>query len=241
MIQNKTKIQTTNLVEKILTEEDLEESIRLVTTLFVNHEPKCIVLNFKYSDFEPFVRFHATKSLSDRLSIIVKDRISDKIVAASINEDCKKSFEQKNQTSQTHMNKILCNKLMLEELKKPFFSQLKPQIGEYFHSCFIVVDPNYAGLNLGTQLIKSSERVALERGFASVVCEATSSLSQHLYKKNGYTTISKLEYAKFEFNGELPCSEMVTRNTEGFVKSKYFKLMIKRVKDNSSSETSKNN
>jgi GNAT superfamily N-acetyltransferase len=81
----------------------------------------------------------------------------------------------------------------------------KPAFGEQLLIDIAVVDPDFEGRGVYTQLRRYVQHMARSAGFRLVVGELSSAATQSVcVNKFGHRVCAEVEYSQFEFEGELP-------------------------------------
>jgi len=85
-----------------------------------------------------------------------------------------------------------------------YFHGQPPEPGESFHIFMIGVSRSFRGKDIGQRLIDLSLDLARARGYKKAVVEASGIISQHIFRKAGFTTSVEIPYATFEHEGKRP-------------------------------------
>ncbi|MBI4774283.1 MAG: GNAT family N-acetyltransferase [Deltaproteobacteria bacterium] len=196
-------LEKSGIAYSILDPDELDEAARLVGSVFSAGSPVTRYLEVSAGDFTRFVRLLAPKFQEEGLSVVARDRETREMIGALLNED---PGAERPPGARTHegAERMAPGGAPLEELNRRYFHGrvLEPNI--YAHFFFLAVSPRYQGRRIAQHLVDLCERSARRRGYKEGVVEATNLISQHVFRKAGFSVRVEIPYAVFEHNGKRP-------------------------------------
>jgi ribosomal protein S18 acetylase RimI-like enzyme len=73
--------------------------------------------------------------------------------------------------------------------------------GHYLHLFMLGVDPRFGGRGIAQQLVAACLSNGREKGFTHAVTEATGVVSQHIFRKLGFTERLRVPYQDYRYEG----------------------------------------
>lgn len=186
------------IVYEILQENDLEETILLLSKIFTGGEPSVKYFGITSEEYYYFAQLYCNKGIEEGLSITAKDKGTGKIVAFIISEDFDSSAPEGIENID---RKIAIDMAIVDEIEEEAKTNKKE--GERrFHIFFGGTENEYVNRGIMTTLIDESIKLAKRKKFTNIIAEATGFATQHIFKKFGFKEKNMIEYKKFVFEGK---------------------------------------
>lgn len=136
-------------------------------------------------------------------SLVVRDQSTDQLVAVRIN----KIEDSSAHSGRNHKQPERLLFALLDALKKNADLHEKYETNRILHLCMIAVSEQHCGEGLATKLNELSMDLAIQGGAGAIKTEAVSEYAAKSVAKLGFTVISSIDYATFEFNGTKPFAD----------------------------------
>lgn len=185
----------------LLEVKDVDDVVELIAQGFTDgSEPTALALGLGPENLKQFVEALLPKFLGEGLSIVARDAHTGEIVGAQLNDEV--SMDLPIEPSQFEWAVPIL--AMAGDVYGRYFQGQPPQPGESFHIFIIGVSRSFRGKDIGQRLIDLSLGLARGRGYKKAVVEASGIISQHIFRKAGFTTRVEIPYATFEYEGKRP-------------------------------------
>lgn len=205
--ENKILEEKEDLTYEILTSKDKEEAKCLVALSFMD-EPftKLISTHIKQinlNDFYNFISIYLEEVSSNNLSVIVKEKKTNKIIGLSFNlENNYLDSKLKNTTFEENIFDpvfALINYAWDNAFKEyPYLASNRTAI-DIFQ---LALHPEWRGKKIANNLVSHSIQLIKDKGYKYAVCEATSFFTRKVMEKFSFECIYKLDVRTFEYNGK---------------------------------------
>ena len=73
---------------------------------------------------------------------------------------------------------------------------------EYLHLYMLGVAPEQRGKGIAQTLVSTTLEHGMEQGYKVAVTEAANQISQHVFRKTGFTPRCEISYGQFTYNGD---------------------------------------
>lgn len=184
---------------------DANEIIRLLASVFSASEPPALAMGLSCADLEEFLRIIVPQIISCDLTIVARDRETQALAGVALTDDFASppAFD-----SGQISPKFLPIFAMLDSLDARFRGEIPISLGECIHLFMLAVEGNFAGRGIGGALVRVCLENARQKGYRVACTEATGKISQHIFRKNGFTDRFAIAYADFLHDGRAPFSSI---------------------------------
>ena len=190
-----------NIRYEMLSQANLEGTIRCVSRAFTRNEPMSRHLGISYKEFLYFARHCYPVLIEQELSLVAVDTTRNEVIGARISEDF---YLAGGGDIPGLSNKFLPLFAMLEKLSNYYGNHRGIVKGRYVHMFMVAVDEAYTKQGIAPTMYRIFIRHALERGFTHAVTEPTGLISQHILRnKFGFRVVHEIPYQEFEYEGRL--------------------------------------
>ena len=187
------------LTYEVLRDQDLEETVSLITRAFRGGEPLNRANGIPEQIWAESCRQVCRRVVKDRLSILARGSRENRIVGAVI---CGDLTTDKPDTSHLHP-RFAVTAALLGELDRQYRQTIQLAPRHYLYIIFLAADLDLPGHGIGTRLVGEALDNARSEGFRVAVCEATNRRSQHIFRdKGGFTDRFSISYANWEYEGQ---------------------------------------
>jgi hypothetical protein len=171
-----------------------------LSAAFAEREPMSTAMGISVSEFRQFARFIIDSSSHGGLSVIAKEKVTNRVVGVFISEDL--------ESGEVPLPEYISNKFdpilsLLSSLYIPYKKNESRGPGKTVHQLMLAVDSSNTGLM--PYLVSYGEEVAKKKGFEGAVAEVTGPISYHVVKsKLGYEDYvgeNRIAYSDFIYEG----------------------------------------
>ncbi|KAL4449993.1 hypothetical protein ABPG74_015112 [Tetrahymena malaccensis] len=196
IVQQKQSENSLQLFDQIIfqpfKQEYYDETIDLLTDVFVNQEPICKSTNISFGDLRQFVE-QVVKIGANLSSIAIqkyKDQegnICNKVISAIISCDQAdlNMYEQQIASSKVPQIQFILNLFQITEIKLNELLGINLgniKKGQIIHQVLLGTHKNFQGMGVGFYLSLHNAQIVKQHGFQNAVMELTSSLSLKICK-----------------------------------------------------------
>ncbi|XP_070558466.1 uncharacterized protein [Ptychodera flava] len=207
------------VIIRVMKENDVEEATRLLADAFTGREPLTVCLGIKAKDDLSYAQRICERAAQDGVSMVAQDTMRKKIVGVAT------TFAMRNQEDDDVIKPLrifrpihaLLNRLVRCFTKHPDYANVPlSKIAQFIR---LAVHPDYTGRGIATMLREANARLANSKGFRMAIATATAPATHKMYAKLGFVELHEIRYEDFEFEGRRPF--------EGVTECKSAKLFIK--------------
>ena len=180
----------------------LNEMANLVAQAFTFSDPMAIVQNFTIAEFADYVELLGRNIEEQKLTIVAKDKLTNKLVGAVIAADFISDSTLNPENSDELSIKFEPIVELLMSLEHQYTHNKQIKIGEYLHVYMLAVSPEYRGERIAQNLVRLCLENGVQRDFSNAVTEAANSISQHIFKKLDFMSRHEISYQEFTYQGE---------------------------------------
>jgi len=185
----------------MLDAKDGDDVVELIAQGFTDgSEPTALALGLGPEHLKQFAEALLPKFLRESLSIVARDAQTGEIVGAQLNDEV--SMDLPIDPSQFEW--AIPVLALAGDVYGRYFHGEPPKPKESFHIFIIGVSRSFRGKDIGQRLIDLSLDLARSRGYKKAVVEASGIISQHIFRKAGFTTRVEIPYSTFEHEGKRP-------------------------------------
>jgi hypothetical protein len=191
---------------EILQEEDLEETVTLLSNVFSHGEPATRSLEITPEEFHYFAEIYGKKAVRDGLSVIAKDEDNGKIVSFLLSED----FDSEQPEGIENIDVKMLPLMALVDTMEKDIKATKKEGERRFHMFLGGTDIEYENRHICTTVVEESMKLAKDKNFTSVIVEPSGFATQHIFNKLKFENRNMTEYKTFIYEGK-----NVFKNIEG--------------------------
>src|SRR5208282_4080108 len=173
---------------------DAEEMVRLLATVFSESEPPAVAMGLSFGDLEQFLQLLAPGAIADGLTVLARCGDTRKLAGVLLTYDFASPPALDLRQISTRFLPIIS---MLETLDEQFRKERTISTGEYLHLFMLGVDKQFAGRRIGQGLVETCLDNGFRRGYRKAVTEATGRVSQHVFRKQGFSDHFSVSYQDF--------------------------------------------
>jgi ribosomal protein S18 acetylase RimI-like enzyme len=179
---------------------DADAVVRLLAQVFSEAEPPAVAMALSAADLEQFLRLIVSSVVADGLTVISRTAETGGLTGVLFTDDFAKppTLDVARITP-----KFLPILSMLDRLDQQFRKGKTISPGEYLHLFMLGVDRQFAGQGIGQQLIRACLDNGSRRGYRTALTEATGRVSQHIFRKNGFSDQFSVAYSTFTYENRL--------------------------------------
>jgi ribosomal protein S18 acetylase RimI-like enzyme len=179
-------------------EPDLEDMTRLLGAVFARHDPPAVATGLTPAEFEDFVRLLCPAVAAAGLTIVGRSAESGDLAGALLTEDSASPPPSGIDRLSKKFDPIFD---ILGQLDTDY-RQGKPVVtGESLHLFLLGVAETFAGRGVAQQLVASCLANGIRRGYRTAVTEATNSVSQHIFREQGFVDRVQRTYRDHRYEG----------------------------------------
>ena len=200
---NSVLMEKTGITYSLLERNDLDPVARLVGSVFAAEGPVARYLKVSSEDFARMVRVFGLKFYEEGLSIVARDEGTHRIIGALLNDDMGTETPPEGRAFEG-VEEMAPGGALLDELNRRYFHGKTLEPNKHAHFFFLAVSPQYQGRRIAQHLVDLCEELARRKGYKVAVVEATGLVSQHVFRKAGFSVRVEIPYATFEHHGSRP-------------------------------------
>ena len=179
-------------------EGDVEAICDLLAEVFSRSDPPAVAAGVTALEFRPFVQLLLPKADGGGLTIVARLANSGEVVGALLTEDGSSSLPDGMERLSPKFGPVFD---ILGQLEEEHPGHAEIAYGEKLHLFLLGVSPQVAGRGVAHELV----RVCLENGsqlrYRTAVTEATNKVSQHIFRKAGFSERAARSYGEYRFEG----------------------------------------
>jgi GNAT superfamily N-acetyltransferase len=147
--------------------------------------------------FQKFVSYYAPECCTNGLSVMCQDKVTRSIVGAFFVKDYKQPAPA--HFSLEGLGKIPLTLNILEELERQY-DELRPdlQLGSCADLLILAVHPHFRRLRIADRLTCLACQIARDRGFSSVILEASGGYSARCAESAGLRKVLSIRYEEYD-------------------------------------------
>lgn len=177
---------------------DQDEMASLLAETFSRYEPPALALGLTAEEFEPQVRRFGPAVAAEGLTIVARSAATGEMVGASLATDFTAPPPA---GGEPPSEKFLPVFTLIDQLDAQYQRDKTIEPGKYLHLLLLGVARPFMGQQVAQHLVAACEDNARRKGYRVVVTEATGSVSQHIFRKQGYTARFEISYQEYRYQG----------------------------------------
>jgi ribosomal protein S18 acetylase RimI-like enzyme len=178
---------------------DVGEMVSLLGEVFSLYDPPVVAVGLTAAEFEAFVRLFGGQAGVDRLTIIARSGDTGEMIGALLTED---SVSPSPRGLDQLSRKFDPISDILDQLDVDYRRGKTPRPGDSLHLFLLGVARSFGGRGVAQQLVATCLQNGLHRGYRIAVTEATNRVSQHIFRKSGFTDRVRRSYRDYRFEGK---------------------------------------
>jgi len=177
---------------------DAEEMARVLGESFSNHDPPAVAVGLTTAEFEAFVKLFCPKAAVESLTIVARLAGTGDMVGALLTEDSAAAMPEGIDRLSAKFEPIFD---ILGQLDTAYRSEQSVRPGESLHLFLLGVDSFVTGRGVAQELVATCLKRGARRGYRMAVTEATNKVSQHIFRKQGFSECASRSYESYRFGG----------------------------------------
>ena len=183
----------------VATASDTDEVVDLLATVFSESDPPAVAMGLSSAEMKLFLREVVPSVLPDGLTMIARCPETDRLAGVMLSDD----FASLPALEPGHISpKLLPILSMLETLDEQFRRRKVIAHGQFLHLFMLGVGRQFAGRGVAQGVVQACLANASGKGYRTALTEATGRVSQHIFRKNGFTDRFRACYKDFLFEGQ---------------------------------------
>lgn len=179
-------------------ETDADAIARLFGEVFSRRDPPAYAVDLTADEFEALVLLLCPDTLTQGLTVMARSRDTGELVGALLTEDCASAMPDGLDRLSPKFEPVFD---ILGQLSTEYWAAQPARPGEAIHLFLLGVADSVGGRGVAQQLVKTNLQLGASRGYRRAVTEATNKVSQHIFRKHGFTDRVSRSYADHRFNG----------------------------------------
>ena len=180
-------------------ESDLEDMTRLLGAVFSQHDPPAVATGVTPMEFEAFVRLLCPHIASAGLTIVGRTVETGELAGALLTEDSASPPASGVERLSQRFEPVFD---ILGQLDTDYRQGKPAVLGESLHLFLLGVAQAFGGHGVAQQLVASCLENGVRRGYRTAVTEATNSVSQHIFRKQGFVDRVQRTYRDHRYEGK---------------------------------------
>ena len=183
----------------LLQSPEADSMVRLLAEVFSLYDPPAVAVGLSIDEIQSFLPAFVPKALSERLTLVARDRITGDLVGALLTDDFGTPTPDGLDLLAPTFAPIGA---LLDSLDTSYRATRDIAAGTHLHLFMLGVARSASGRGIAHQLISSCLENGEHRGYRTAVTEATGRVSQHVFRKLGFNDVLSAPYKSFQFNGQ---------------------------------------
>ncbi|HZD10077.1 MAG TPA: GNAT family N-acetyltransferase [Candidatus Binatia bacterium] len=176
--------------------QDADEMARLLGEVFSRRDPPAVAVGLTPSEFEAFVRLFCPRAAVEGLTIVARHTGSGELVGALLTEDSAAALPDGMDRLSPKFEPIFD---ILGQLDTEYRGDRAVRPGESLHLFLLGVAESVAGRGVAQHLVSTCLEHGARKGYRFAVTEATNLVSQHIFRKLGFTERVRRSYLSYRF------------------------------------------
>lgn len=179
-------------------EGDVEAMCDLLAEVFSRSDPPAVAAGLTALEFRLFVQLLLPKADGRGLTTIARLADSSEVVGALLTKDGSSSLPDDMESLSPKFDAIFD---ILGQLDEEPRRDSKIAYGEQLHLFLLGVSPQVAGYGVAHELVRVCLENGSRLGYRTAVTEATNKVSQHIFRKAGFSERASQSYKDHRFEG----------------------------------------
>jgi ribosomal protein S18 acetylase RimI-like enzyme len=171
---------------------------QLLAAVFSAAEPPAVAMGLTQAEIEQFVALLCPRAAAESLTIVANAPETGQLAGVLLTDDFAVPPEL---PAGSFSGKFLPIFAMLESLDEQYRKGRSILPGQYLHLFMLGIHPQFAGRGIAQQLVAACLTNGRHKGYTHAVTEATGVISQHVFRKLGFTDRARVSYQDFRYEG----------------------------------------
>lgn len=177
---------------------DQDEMASLLAEAFSRDDPPAVAMGISAEEFEACVRLFCPGAAAEGLTIIARSAGTGEMMGAFLAAD----FTAPPPAGIEHVSeKLLPMFTLLDQLDAAYQRDKSIELGIYLHLLLLGVPRSFKGRQVAQHLVAACEENGRRKGYRVAVTEASGSVSQHIFRKQGYVDRCQVLYREYRYEG----------------------------------------
>lgn len=177
---------------------EADEIAQLLGKTFTRRDPLAVAAGLTEPEFVEFVQVLCPKAAYEGLTMVARSAETGEIVGALVTEDAASAPAEGLDRISPKFDPIFD---ILGQLEANYGFGQTTSPGEHLHLFLLGVSPDFMGRGIAQQLVVQCLEHGANKGYQVAVAEATGLVSQHIFRKQGFTERGRGSYQDHRFNG----------------------------------------
>jgi len=182
----------------LYTAQDAPEMARLLGEVFSRRDPPAVAVGLTPVEFAAFVDLFCPQAAVEGLTIVARHAGTREMVGALLTEDSASALPDGMERLSPKFEPIFD---ILGQLDTEYRADRPVRPGESLHLFLLGVAESVAGRGVAQHLVATCLEHGARQGYQRAVTEATNTVSQHIFRKLGFTERVRRSYGSHRFAG----------------------------------------
>jgi len=182
----------------VCAEGDVDALCDLLAEVFSRSDPPAVAAGVTALEFRAFVQLLSPNADGEGLTIVARLADSRKVVGALLTEDGSSSLPDGMERLSPKFDPIFD---ILGQLDEEYRGNSVNAYGEQLHLFLLGVSPEATGRGVAHELVRVCLENGSRLGYRTAVTEATNKVSQHIFRKAGFSERVTRSYNDHRFRG----------------------------------------
>jgi ribosomal protein S18 acetylase RimI-like enzyme len=178
---------------------DVDELIALLSDVFAAQDPPAAAVGITPREFAALVELYRVRAGTQGMTIVARCERSGKMIGALLAEDSSAPFPEGVDRLSRKFDPIFD---ILSQLDAEYRSGRLVPAGESIHLFLLGVSREYARQGVAQRLVAECLAGGVRGGYKRAVTEATNIVSQHIFRKLGFTDRVSRSYEHHRYAGQ---------------------------------------
>jgi len=177
---------------------DVDEVVTLLADAFAARDPPTLAAGLTAAEFGQLVELYRDKAGTDGLSVVARATTTGELAGALLAEDSVAPFPEGVARLSPKFDPIFD---ILGELEGAYRPGRPVSPGSSLHLFLLGVKEPFTRQKVAQGLVRTCVEMGVRRGYRMAVTEATSNVSQHIFRKLGFVDRVRRSYRDYHFRG----------------------------------------
>jgi len=182
----------------VFSASDTAAVVELLARVFSAAEPPAVAMKLTQAEIERFVGLLCPAAAADGLTVVARALDTNQIIGVLLTDD----FGVPPTLDLSEVSdKFLPILTMLDGLDEQYRKGRGIVARQYLHLFMLAVDTHFIGHGIAQQLVAACLANGHRKGYTHAVTEATGVVSQHVFRKAGFTERLRVTYQDYRYDG----------------------------------------
>jgi ribosomal protein S18 acetylase RimI-like enzyme len=177
---------------------DTTAVVDLLARVFSAAEPPAVAMGLTQAEMERFVSLLCPAAAADGLTVVARALDTNQTIGVLLTDDFAAPPTLDPSDVSDKFGPILT---MLDGLDEQYRKERAIVAGQYLHLFMLAVDAHFVGRGIAQQLVAACLANGRQKGYTHAVTEATGVVSQHVFRKAGFTERLRVAYQDYRYDG----------------------------------------